>query len=417
MNSSGRAEYKASEAFVEHRVRHGKINKPRVALNRNDLNILGKRTLKYSIEHSKRPPPPEKCPTHSCGLQSHEFPDDAHTLLLPNHQLKRQRNPTRRAATTVPGTRRAATPQATFFSAPVASPLCPPPPDFHVRQVRPATVYAEPHALSILIDRHQNDQQLRAEFMRKRKNAGHLRQAFEIAGFDATVTEIPCGHSEANGSLRETHNPMVAKDHSFCTSCTPGPSTGYDWVDEQRHERAHRPIVREENPFEEEMNANRAQMLKATQDLHDEQEAKAAAAMRERQLAQQKYAEAEEKQRRLGQERVAAYETRGGQWVLQRERAAGDVRRTCSRHIMDSAIERIAGKREDKTRHAVIERMTKFSVGYDAVREKRKAARDEMLTNFYQREKPIPTDIANGVFDITRTKSSLLRPANGPMGT
>ena len=51
-------------------------------------------------------------------------------------------------------------------------------------------------------------------------------------------------------------------------------------------------------------------MLKATQDLHDEQEAKAAAAMRERQLAQQKYAEAEEKQRQLGQERVAAYETR-----------------------------------------------------------------------------------------------------------
>jgi len=198
---------------------------------------------------------------------------------------------------------------------------------------------------------------------------------------------------------------MVAVDGSFCTSCTPGsclhhvassqtcsdnihvagPSKGYDWVDEQRHERAHRPRVREENPFEEEMNANRAQMLKATQDLHDEQEAKAAAAMRERQLAQQKYAEAEEKQRRLGQERVAAYETRGGQWVLQRERAAGDVRRTCSRHIMDSAIERIAGKREDKTRHAMIERMTKFSVGYDAVREKRKAARDEMLTNFYQR--------------------------------
>jgi len=258
MNSSGRAEYKAPEAFFEHRVRHGKINKPRVALNRNDLNILGKRTLKYSIEHSKRPPPPEKCPTHSCGLQSHEFPDDAHTLLLPNHQLKRQRNPTRRAATTVPGTRRAATPQATFFSAPVASPLCPPPPDFHVRQVRPATVYAEPHALSILIDRHQNDQQLRAEFMRQRKNAGHIRQAFEIAGFDATVTEIPCGHSEANGSLRETHNPMVAKDHSFCTSCTPGPSTGYDWVDEQRHVRAQTPVTTSvRNPFEEEMNANR----------------------------------------------------------------------------------------------------------------------------------------------------------------
>ena len=192
-------------------------------LRRNDLNILGKRTLKYNIDHCKRPPHLIPPPTHSCGLQSHEFPDDAHTLLLPNHQLKRQRNLTRRAATTVPGTRRASAPQATFFSAPAASPLCPPPPpDFHVRQVRPATVYAEPHALSILIDRHQNDQQLRAEFMRKRKNAGHLQQAFEIAGFDATVTEIPCGHSEANGSQKETHNPMVAVDRSFCTSCTPG---------------------------------------------------------------------------------------------------------------------------------------------------------------------------------------------------
>ena len=59
--------------------------------------------------------------------------------------------------------------------------------------------------------------------------------------------------------------------------------------------------------------------------------------------------------------RVCVYVVRrGGQWVLQRERAAGDVRRTCSRHIMDSAIERIAGKREDKTRHAMIERVTEL---------------------------------------------------------
>ena len=262
-----------------------------IVLRRNDLNILGKRTLKYSIAHSKRPPPPQECPTHSCGLQSHEFPDDAETLLLPSHQLKRQRNPTRRAATTVPGARRAATPQATFFSTPAGSPLCPPPPpDFHVRQVRPATVYAEPHALSNLIDRQQNDQQLRAEFMRQRTNAGHLRQAFEIAGFDAPVTEIPCGHSEANGSRKEIHNPMVAVDHSFCTSCTPGsclhnvassqacsdnihvagPSTGYDWVDEQWAVRAQTPVATSvRNPFEEEMNANRVMNSPVYQRLVD----------------------------------------------------------------------------------------------------------------------------------------------------
>ena len=45
---------------------------------------------------------------------------------------------------------------------------------------------------------------------------------------------------------------------------------------------------------------------------------------------------------------------------MQRDRAAGDVRRARSRHIMDRAIEGISRRRDDKTRHAMIAKVTEL---------------------------------------------------------
>ena len=50
--------------------------------------------------------------------------------------------------------------------------------------------------------------------------------------------------------------------------------------------------------------------MEATQALHDKQQAKAAAAMKQERLIQQKYAEAEAERRRLGREELAVFEKR-----------------------------------------------------------------------------------------------------------
>ena len=50
--------------------------------------------------------------------------------------------------------------------------------------------------------------------------------------------------------------------------------------------------------------------MEATQALHDKQQAKAAAAMKQEKLIQQKYAEAEAERRRLGREKLAVFEKR-----------------------------------------------------------------------------------------------------------